>query len=260
MRVFVNTRPTNKAIHTPPAMTSVHLPLLELVPFDTLCTDEQDALVRFIKGDISTVVVVSVQAVKGALVHLGHLGIHHARDLPHRPTIIAVGQPTKEALCDFGFEVITPAEQGLPMSNEGMIQLKELVRLDEHDTVMIWRGEGGRRLLHDILTARGVTVLPIAFYVRQPPPNLAHLFEAFYRATPKDAHLFVLISSQMSFETWQTFDRQCHATTFLALGERLTALVKQSHPYATVRCLDDLHPDTIFETLKSPTHEQHAQP
>lgn len=259
MNVFVNTRPTNKATPTLPAMTSVHLPLLELMPFDTLHADEQHTLMCFIRGDINTLVVVSVEAVKVALVHLARLGVHHASDLPHRPTVIAVGEPTKKALTDFGFEVITPAERGLPMSNEGMIQLDELARLDEHDTVMIWRGEGGRRLLSDTLILRGVTVLPIAFYVRQPPPNLHCLFESFYLTTPKDAHLFVLVSSQMGFEAWQAFDRQHHATTYLALGERLTTLVTQNRPHATVRCLDDLHPDTIFDTLKSLTHEQHAQ-
>ncbi|MDO4897506.1 MAG: uroporphyrinogen-III synthase [Moraxella sp.] len=249
MSVFVNTRPTDDDGFTKLGMPSVHLPLLTITPFDTLSEQENAHLTRFIKGEIGMVVVVSVQAVRCAVAFLKKQGIHHAHDLPHRPTMIAVGEPTKHALAQFGFDVITPNEQGLPMSNEGMIQLPILANLGKDDTVMIWRGVGGRRLLSDTLSERGVNVVAIAFYQRSAPLDLGERFDDFYQALPSHTPLFVLISSGTSLDGWRHFDRHTHPTTFLALGDRLTALTRQHYPDNTVICVDDLHPNTLLTAL-----------
>lgn len=260
MNIFVNTRPTHRANALALDIPSVHLPLLAITPFDALTDVEYGYLTAFINGNISTVMVVSVEAARCAVRFLNQHGIHHASDLPHRPTLIAVGQPTKDALVAFGFDVITPAEFGLPMSNEGMIQLPHFTHMGQHDSVMIWRGVGGRRLLHDELVAKGVSVLPIAFYERQMPPDMATRFEHFYQTLPTHTHLIVLISSGMSLEVWRQFDKQQHDTTFLVLGERLSELTKLAYPDSVVVAIDDLHDSTLLTTLQKLTKLNDEQP
>lgn len=260
MNIFVNTRPTHRANALPLDIPSVHLPLLAITPFDALTDVENEYWTAFINGNISTVVVVSVEAVRCAVRFLNQHGIHHASDLPHRPTLIAVGQPTKDALVQFGFDVITPAEFGLPMSNEGMIQLPHFTHMGQHDSVMIWRGVGGRRLLHNELVAKGVDVLPIEFYQRQMPHDTATKFDDFYQNLPDHAHLFVLISSGMSLDVWRQFDKRQHDSTFLALGERLSELTKLAYPDSVVVAIDDLHDSTLLTTLQKLTKLNDEQP
>ncbi|WP_066802622.1 uroporphyrinogen-III synthase [Moraxella oblonga] len=260
MNLFINTRPNHKANTLTLDMPSVHLPLLSIVPFDSLTDMENMYWATFIQGNIDTVVVVSVEAVRCAISFLKQQNIHHASNLPHHPTMIAVGQPTKDALVEFGFTVITPAEFGLPMSNEGMIQLPHFTHMGQHDSIMIWRGVGGRRLLHDMLVQRGVKVLPIEFYERQTPNDMAMQFEHFYQNLPKNAHLYVLISSGMSLDVWRQFDKQQHNATFLALGERLSKLAKLAYPDSMVVCINDLHNNTLLTTLQKFTKQNDEQP
>lgn len=254
MNVFVNTRPKGKSGYQL-GMSCVDLPLLEILAFHELPDQAKADLVRFINGEIATVVVVSVEAVRCALAFLRQYGIHHASDLPHKPNMIAVGKPTAQALARFGFCVMTPEQFGLPMSNEGMLAMPICQTLTHGDRLMIWRGVGGRRLLHDELVGRGVHVVPVAFYERCVPSDLAVRFEKICQNLPKDAHLFVLISSAMSLQAWQSIDRGVYQTSFLALGVRLTGLVKKSHPNSRVVCIDDLEPSTILMTLQRLTHD-----
>lgn len=247
MDMFVNTRPLHEATFDV-GMPSVHLPLLAMTALP-LSAQEDSTLHAFIQGDIDTVVVVSKEAVRHALSWLSAHNIHHARDLPHRPTFIAVGAPTKEALAQFGGQVITPKEFGLEMSNEGMIQMPIFGALCAGDKVMMWRGAGGRRLLHDELVKQGIEVLGIAFYERHEPTDSAQRFEAFYQHTPKDTRLFVLISSGASLTVWHKFDRGIHPMVFLTLGERLTKLTQEHYPRSQVVRVADLSPKHIFDTL-----------
>lgn len=235
--LFINTRPSHKADFKLP-IPSVRLPLLDIHHFDSLSNQENAWLTEFSQGKIQTVVVVSVEAVKGAMAHLKQLGIHHADDLPYRPTMIAVGTPTKDALIRFGFTVITPHEQALPMSNEGMIRMAELVRLGNGDSVMIWRGMGGRRLLHDTLVQHKVAVKAVAFYERCLPNTLSDDMADLFVSLPKNTHLFVLISSAMALDGWIKHDQRTYQKTFITLGDRLTDLVKQHYPYSDVHQID----------------------
>lgn len=245
--LFINTRPRHKADFDLP-LPSVRLPLLDIRHFETLSDGENDDLATFIQGDIHTVVVVSVEAVGGALAFLRSHGICHAKDLPHCPTMIAVGKPTADALADFGFDVITPAEQGLPMNNEGMIQMNELACLSQGDTVMIWRGVGGRRLLHDTLVGRGVAVKAVAFYERCVPSTLGDdMNELFKRLT--DTHLYILITSQMSLDGWAKHDPKKGVYTFITLGERLAHLTKKLYPNCDVHQIDELNGERILVVI-----------
>lgn len=246
--LFVNTRPSHKADFKLP-IPSVRLPLLDIHHFKTVSKQERLWLMQFIQGDIQTVVAVSTEAVKGALDFLGQQGIHHASALPHRPTMIAVGKPTADALQDFGFDVITPSNQALAMSNEGMIQMDELSHLGAGDTLMIWRGTGGRRLLHDTLASQGVSVKAVAFYERRLPRQLSDDIKRLFASTPTDTRLFVLISSATSLKGWTAYDTRTHQTTFLTLGDRLTKLTQVHYPDGDVYELDTLDETQILSVI-----------
>lgn len=251
--LFINTRPSHKADFDLP-IPSTRLPLLNICHIDKLSDHENVWLTEFIQGKIQTVVVVSTEAVKGALAHLKRHGIHHAQDLPHCPTMIAVGKPTKNALAEFGFNIITPNEQALPMSNEGMIQMPKLGCLGDGDTVMIWRGVGGRRALHDDLVKRGVSIKAMVFYERYTPHNLADDMAQLFAKTPTNTQLFVLISSAMSLNGWVANDPRTHQMSFITLGDRLAKLTKRHYPNNNVYQTDKLSNQQIVAILDGVMH------
>ncbi len=219
--LFINTRPKDKGdIHLP--ISTVHLPLLAIRHFDELSEQEGRYLSDFIKGKFTTLIVVSVEAASCAIRFLKKYHLRHAHDLPHYDTltIVAVGQPTAKTLRDFGFRVITPSDCGREMSNEGMLSMSTINQLCTGDDVLIWRGVGGRRLLFDTLIARGVNVRAIAFYERCVPMDLKDNFarllndDVIDKPSPSDSSasfesdtlypIFVLITSQMSLQAWQS--------------------------------------------------------
>ncbi len=293
MSLFINTRPTHKhGIHLP--IATVHLPLLSIHRFDELHPAESQDLADFIKGRFATLIVVSVEAASCAMDFLKKHHVYHAHDLPHHDTltVIAIGHPTAQILRDFGFRVLTPQEAGCEMSNEGILAMPSIARLGAHDDVLIWRGVGGRRLLFDELTSRGAYVRAITFYERCVPP---HLVEDFARLlddhahTPKpnhthDAVIFVLITSQMSLQAWQSvYDAWAEALPsdepdsldalagvaqpsydtppnhgflpqnmiYLTLGKRLGALTAAHYPNSRVHIVTDLTQETLSSTIKT---------
>lgn len=281
--LFINTRPKHKAdmnlvIH------SVGLPLLAIRHFDELEQSEMQDLVGFVHGKFDTLIVVSVEAVACAVRFLKEQGIDHACDLPHHDTltVIAVGQPTADALAEFGFSVLTPFDAGCPMSNEGMLAMPVISELHTGDDVLIWRGVGGRRLLSDTLIKRGVNVRAIAFYERCVPSELASDFtrllgdstddspDGTFNSSQNHQHqigkhspIFVLISSQMSLNAWQSvYDQQIHShrththgllpqnVIYLTLGHRLTALTATHYPHSRVYPVVDLAESTLNQAIQ----------
>lgn len=281
--LFINTRPKHKADMSL-AIRSVSLPLLAIRHFDELEKSEMQDLVDFTHGKFGMLIAVSVEAVACAVRFLKEQGINHACDLPHHDTltVIAVGQPTADALADFGFSVLTPLDAGCPMSNEGMLAMPAISKLRTGDDVLIWRGVGGRRLLSDTLIERSVNVRAIAFYERCVPSELTSDFTRLLGNGIDDSHddtfhssqnhqhqidkhspIFVLISSQMSLNAWQSvYDQQIHShrthmhgllpqnVIYLTLGHRLTALTATHYPHSRVYPVADLAEPTLNQAIQ----------
>lgn len=281
--LFINTRPKHKADMSL-AIHSVSLPLLAIRHFDELEKLEMQDLADFVHGKFGMLIVVSVEAVACAVRFLKEQGIDHACDLPHHDTltVIAVGQPTADALADFGFSVLTPLDAGCPMSNEGMLAMPAISKLRTGDDVLIWRGVGGRRLLSDTLIERSVNVRAIAFYERCVPSELTSDFTRLLGNGIDDSHddtfhssqnhqhqidkhspIFVLISSQMSLNAWKSvYDQQIHShrththgllpqnMIYLTLGHRLTALTATHYPHSRVYPVADLAEPTLNQAIQ----------
>lgn len=247
--LFINTRPT----HRSDALNHLDVPVanLPLLAINDLSptTSEQAAMHGFCQNNpYKALIVTSVESAKRATNYLKNQGFDAAQDLPNLTTcpIIAVGLTTANILQEFGFSVILPTTA----NNEGMLKLAAIRQLNAGDKVMIWRGMGGRRLLHDDLIGRGVQIDAIEWYERTAPHDLINnhhtiaplIDDAMERRTP----VFMLIASQMAFEHWQSLNNP-HAPHlhYLTLGERLFDIVKTEHPAAQVHLIDNLDADHV---------------
>jgi uroporphyrinogen-III synthase len=87
---------------------------------------------------------------------------------PARTRVAAIGEATAAALRHSGFQaVISPAERH---DSEALLALPELQRV-RGETILIFRGEGGREHLRETLEARGANVLYAECYRRVRPAS-----------------------------------------------------------------------------------------
>ena len=136
------------------------LPLADPAPFHALA----DRLAGF---DLA--IFVSRNAVRSALALLA------GRPWPAALRVATVGQGSREELEQQGFrDVIAPAAQS---DSEALLALPELGAM-QGKRVVIFRGDGGRRLLGETLAARGASVEYAACYrrVRPEPGELPGLW------------------------------------------------------------------------------------
>lgn len=251
--LFINTRPT----HRSDALNHLDVPVanLPLLAINDLSptTSEQAAMHGFCQNNpYKALIVTSVESAKRATNYLKNQGFDAAQDLPNLTTcpIIAVGLTTANILQEFGFSVILPTTA----NNEGMLKLAAIRQLNAGDKVMIWRGMGGRRLLHDDLTARGIAIDAITWYQRVAPPNLKNTYHAISPLIHQAIHtctpVFILITSQTAFIHWQNLrSPHAHRLHYLTLGERLFNIVKNTYPTTPIHLLNNLNPIHIQEQL-----------
>ena len=241
--VLINTRPTHRgdAIRQMTGVMVVDLPLLEIRSL-LISECKQAMMAQFCQGAYDALVITSVESARRALDYL-HT---HQIDLPiHQPNtpIIAVGTATAQVMQAHGFDIILPQTA----NNEGMLALPQIKRLTTHDRVLIWRGVGGRRLLHDTLTAKGVHIDAIEWYERTTPLDLLDSFTTILPTLPSHAH--VIISSEMAYQAWASLP---HAETryhYLALGERLARIIRTHEPSAAISMIDDLSVQAIGRAI-----------
>lgn len=115
---------------------------------------------------------------------------------PQRTRVAAVGEATAQALRKHGFaSVISPRERH---DSEGLLALPEL-RSIKGENVVVFRGEGGREHLREVLEARGARVDYVECYRRaRPRADPAPLLRAW-------AHGEVHAVSALSAETLENF-------------------------------------------------------
>ncbi len=260
--IFVNTRPHEQALALSAylkqpnitqmlgaPLTVVDMPLLNIEPI-SLSESSLHKLNHL--PDYRVLVVVSVNAWQYAkrFVDVARLAVLSRQGL----TVIAVGDATARALgeCDVCCQ--------LPMlaSNEGMLAMSAIKHLGKTDKVMIWRGVGGRRLLHDVLQARDIVVDGIAFYERTKPKVLD--VQPLYADDVAQTDIVVLITSQQAFEHWcDSAQDLLTCVTYIALGARLTKLIHDRllpmrHDLRVLR-VESLAPDSIAQAILTIQHQ-----
>jgi len=115
---------------------------------------------------------------------------------PERLAVAAVGEATAEALRNSGFAaVISPRERH---DSEALLALPRLQAV-RGDSIIVFRGEGGREKLKEVLEARGARVAYAQCYRRvRPRTDPRALFEAWDRG---EVHAV----SALSGETLENF-------------------------------------------------------
>lgn len=243
--ILINTRPIHRsdAIRQMTGVMVVDLPLLEIRSL-SISECEQAMMMQFCQGAYDALVITSVESARRALDYLRSHQVN-VPTLPNTP-IIAVGTATAQVMQAYGFDVILPQTA----NNEGMLTLPQIKSLTAHDRVLIWRGVGGRRLLHDTLTAKGVHIDAIEWYERTTPSDLYDNFSAILPTLPTTPnHAHVIISSEMAYQAWASLP---HAETryhYLALGERLARIIRTHEPSAAISMIDDLSVQAIGRAI-----------
>lgn len=243
--ILINTRPIHRgdAIRQMTSVMVVDLPLLEIRSL-LISECKQAMMMQFCQGAYDALVITSVESARRALDYLRSHQVN-VPTLPNTP-IIAVGTATAQVMQAYGFDVILPQTA----NNEGMLTLPQIKSLTAHDRVLIWRGVGGRRLLHDTLTAKGVHIDAIEWYERTTPSDLYDNFSAILPTLPTTPnHAHVIISSEMAYQAWASLP---HAETryhYLALGERLARIIRTHEPSAAISMIDDLSVQAIGRAI-----------
>jgi uroporphyrinogen-III synthase len=267
----LNTRPTERADGLNQALQQAGyrvsaLPLLELVaePLDTI----QQPLAEI--RQVAVVVVVSPAAAQLGLDALKQLNI-----VPSQLTCqwVAVGQGTATVLAQAGIRPHVPALE----TSEGMLALELFDSLQGQqpllaNTVMFWRGHGGRQFMLKHL-ANQHPIISINLYYRQLPDSSRQLYsQLLSQQVLSHAPQVLLITSGVSWQNWQELGQQfgvINPAYILVLGQRVYQDISQqvsqqasqaiSHELqciATdpamqprVMLLENLNPNTILQVL-----------
>ncbi len=137
---------------------TTHLPLLHIEPLDPLPGEERQ---RVLDLDLyEHLIFVSANAAR--------IGLERISDywpqLPTRQQYWAVGESTALVLEGVGLTVTRPT---LDMSSEGLLALAGLQNVQDQ-RILIVRGQGGRQLISETLSARGARVSSLSCYRRAP--------------------------------------------------------------------------------------------
>lgn len=177
--------------------TPLSAPLLEIGP----PADARSlSAAREMFGAASLAIFISPNAVDYGLADLPDVG-----DWPHGLAVVAIGPGTEHALRQRGArEVILPEGR---FDSESLLAMPHL-RADRvgGKQILIFRGEGGRELLAETLTARGAHVVCAECYRRSVPESgYSELVDASQRG---ELAALTLSSSEGLRNFWQTLDQQ----------------------------------------------------
>jgi len=186
-RGIVVTRPAHQAAHLVELITAaggkpVLFPVIEIVEVDDL-----QPLIGLIErlDEFELAIFISPNAVNKAM----NL-IKARRELPPRLKFAAIGRGSVRELKHFGLtEVIAPAR----FDSEALLELPEMKDV-AGKRIVIFRGDGGRELLGDTLTARGAAIEYAECYRRgRPQIDAAPLLKAWAR---NELHAIIVTSNE----------------------------------------------------------------
>jgi uroporphyrinogen-III synthase len=159
----VLTRPRHaaEALAAPLAREGARVHIFPALAIEDLAPD---AALEALLGDIARfgmAVFVSANAVEKGLAQAARFG-----PWPPRTRVAAIGQATAEALRNSGFtEVISPRERH---DSDALLALPQLQKV-KGENIIVFRGQGGKERLKEVLEARGARVAYAECYRRVRP-------------------------------------------------------------------------------------------
>ncbi len=258
--IFINTRPVERGVALSSALQTsrkdikvISLPLLEMIPLVSQQINKNYFYnLSNLKNFYKILIVISPTSAQLGLQYLQQLSIKIA----NTTKIIAVGNATAQILSEQGINALTPKMS----NNEGMLAMDCIKNLTQGDKVLIWRGQGGRKLLIETLKKRGVQIDIVELYQRKLPKNANLQYQQLLTKNspnPNFSLVTVLISSGESLQNWQKIVTQAHENNpnapilsdfyYLPLGERLAKILENYQLNYTQ--IDDLQPNTILQAI-----------
>lgn len=178
----------------------------------------------------------------------------HRMNWSQQINVIAIGQASAKALKAYHIPVNeTP---NIPNS-ESVLTLNTLDQLN-NQTVLLFKGEGGRLLIEEGLRLRGAKVYPLSVYQRVLPEINRQLIQSIWREDLVD--IILLTSEQSIHNLFQIFGEEAQhwlqSKPCLVISERLV----ESASLLGIKKLVISHPDrminTLFDYSKGLIHDQ----
>ena len=257
---FINTRPDQRAkalslFLRQHGVTVIELPLLTLVE-KPMTVAEQAGLQSIDRYQV--VVLVSEAAVKYGLARLATLV--KLTELSKKITWVAVGDKTAnyfnqtwQQLSELPAPTVIFPHEKHAQNNEGLLNLPVIQALGTGDYLQVWRGIGGRELLADTLTAKGVQVHLLNLYQRVLPSATTHAFAVWQQTQTHNQPIIVLISSLTAWQNWQqlTLGTEMAASCYyyLVLQSRIAEQMLLQQANLNITIIPDLMPTTILQAL-----------
>jgi len=162
----------------------LHFPALEITPIGESAALDA-ALATLARQDMA--IFVSANAVEMGLAALRERSI----EWPKRVPVAAVGEMTAQALRNSGFpDVISPTER---FDSDALLERPELQAVSGGN-IIVFRGEGGRERLREVLESRGARVTYAECYRRsRPDTDPAPLLAAWSRG---EVHVVGVLSGE----------------------------------------------------------------
>lgn len=157
--------------------------------------------------------------------------------------VIAIGQGTVKALNKFNIKVHYTPEYP---DSEHVLSLNPLQQLKNH-TVVLFKGEGGRKLIEDVLLLRGAQIVNIHVYRRILPKIDPEFLNSIWQ---KDLVDIILLTSEQSINNlFELFGKDAHSwlqnKPCLVISERLA---KSASSFG-IKHIIISHPDRIMDAL-----------
>ncbi|MFI4918262.1 MAG: uroporphyrinogen-III synthase [Legionellales bacterium] len=174
---------------------------------------------------------------------------------PAQIKVIAIGYGSARALHDHAITVNEVPE--LPDS-EHLLALKTIQSL-KNQTVLLFKGEGGRTLIEDTLVQRGATLLKLLVYQRGVPKTGHQFIESIWRDDLVD--MILITSEQSLINLFHIFGKAAHnwlqSKACLVISDRLAdsaalfgmSRIIISHPQQMMKTLFDYAAQSINKGL-----------
>ena len=167
---------------------------------------------------------------------------HHI-NWPAKIKVIAIGQASAKALKEYNLRV-----SDIPNvpNRENILALSSLHRLN-NQTVLLFKGKGGRLLIEEGLLKRGANLIPLLIYQRVIPNINQQLIQSIWRDDLVD---IILVTSEQSIHNlFKMFGKEAlywlQNKPYLVISERLA----QTASLFGIREIRVSHPDKVMNTL-----------
>ena len=235
----LNTRPKAQAVSLSKNITDAGGQVIELPTIEIKALSNQWMNSLPDLNSINTAIFISANAVHCCFKQLKS----KKRIWPEHIKVIAIGQASAKALQEYQIKVWATPQQP---DSEHLLELS-LLNTIKNQSVLLFKGEGGRPLIESNLIQKGARLTSLLVYKRE-MPNINHqLVQSIWRDDLVD---IILVTSEQSFHNLLKMfgtDAQnwLKTKTFLVISERLAKAVAASD----MKKIIISHPDRMMDTL-----------